>query len=260
MIFLLTDIYSLSKYYDIAFDFRNITVQADFLEEVFATFSGRPVESVIELACGPAWFVLEFTKRKKVSLGLDISSEMIEYAREKISFPVELINGDMIDFTLSKPVDMALLMMDSISHILNQEDFLKHLKSVAQNLTEGGIYFLECSHPSDVILEKSKTACKWISQRDGISVETIWGLDTDITDPITQITDTTVTLNINDNGMNKQFIYKIPQKSYLVPEIRALVELSGVFHIASCYGDFNINSPLDNSDKSWRMNLVLKKI
>ena len=249
-------------YYDIAFDFRDIPKQADFLEEVFEKFAGRKMNSIIELGCGPAYFVREFAKRGKRSIGLDISPQMTEYAEKLLrdeSLEAEVITGDMLDFSLSSPVDMAILMMDSLSHILTPDDFIRHLQSTASNLSEGGIYLLECAHPADNMAGDKRVKSSWKMERDGVSVETCWGYPEDVEDHITQTVMTTTTLNVRDNGRVMEIREVIPQRYYFYDEICAYVKLSGVLEMAGSFGEMNINQPFDNSKKSWRMNLVLRK-
>jgi len=256
------DVYNLARYYEIAFDFRDIPKQADFLEQIFEKFSGGKMKSVIELGCGPGYFVEEFAQRGKRAIGLDIAPKMVEYTGKKLArknLKAELLVGDMLDYSISAPVDMALLMMDSVSHILTPEDFIGHLKSVAGNLTDSGIYFIEFSHPGDDLKNDKRAKNSWKMERDGIIVETTWGLPGDFTDPITQVTDTTITMDISENGKTFGIRNNFPQRFYMAQEVLAYVKLSRAFEFMEWYGGFDINQPFDNSKKSWRMNVVLKK-
>ena len=249
-------------YYDIAFDFRDIPKQTDFLEKVYEKFNDSSLNSILELGCGPGYFVEEFAKRGKRSVGLDLSPEMVKYSQdrlEKAGVKGELITGDMMDFSLSTPVDMAFLMMDSISHILSPDDFIKHLKSVAKSLNDGGIYFVECAHPSDNFKGDCRVKNSWVMERDGVKVETTWGDPGDSEDHIQQLTMTTVTLKVNEKGREFEIKEVLPQRYYFTDEIKAYARLSGVFEIVDWYGSMDINQPFDNTKKSWRMNIVLKK-
>lgn len=257
------DYYKTPLYYDIAFDFRETAMQADFFEQVFAKYTGRKLTSIIELGFGPGYFILEFARRNITTMGLDLSPEMLEYTQEKLSsagLNARLIQGDMLNFKLEEPVDMALLLMDSASYILTSRDFVNHLQCVAENLKENGIYFMEFSHPGDDLKSQGRVQSRWTAERDGIIVETCWGMPEDAMDVIEQITQTTVRLKVNDHGREFELFDTAPQKFYSAQEVLALVQLSGVFRFAGWYGDFKMDQPLDNSNKSWRMNIVLQKI
>ncbi|MCE1246848.1 MAG: class I SAM-dependent methyltransferase [Firmicutes bacterium] len=256
-------IYNKPLYYEILFSYRDFSAEVDFLTAVFGKHAGRELKSVVELACGPGDHALEFAQRGIRAVGIDISGEMVEYAAQRADeagSSAVFIRGDMLDFSLDKPVDSALLMISSIGYILNGDDFVRHLKAVAKNLTEGGIYFIEAPHPSSIIGNEPRTQNNWVMNRDGVEVEMTWGFPEDYTDPITQITDTSVLVKVCDNGENFEFSDKAPQREYTYQEIKALVRLSGVFEIAEVYGGFDMAQPFDNSPKSWRMNLVLRKM
>lgn len=109
------------------------------------------------------------------------------------------------------------------------------------------------------LFDIKKTSNEWTSERDGIIVETGWGIPSDEADPLTQITLTTVTMKINTGDEEFEIKNIMPQKSYLAQELFALIKLSGLFEFAGWYGDFDIKRPLDKSRESWRMNIVLRK-
>ena len=55
-----TKLYSFAKYYDIAFDFKNIKSECDFLEKIKKKFlSDSHSKSFIEFAAGPALHTIE---------------------------------------------------------------------------------------------------------------------------------------------------------------------------------------------------------
>ena len=63
--------YTLPQIYDIAFDFRDVPGEVDFLLEAYSRHLGRRAKSAIELACGPGYHVREMARRGIVSDGLD---------------------------------------------------------------------------------------------------------------------------------------------------------------------------------------------
>jgi len=79
-------------------------------------------------------------------------------------------------------------------------------------------------------------------------------------DPITQITDVTVRLEYED-GVNKgAMAERAAQRCFTATEFAALVSASNVFEIIDWYGAMNLATAFDNSEKSWRMIPVLRKI
>ena len=50
-----------------------------------------------------------------------------------------------------------------------------------------------------------------------------------------------------------------PLRLLLPQELRALVALSGAFVPVGWYGDLDLAQPFDDTERSWRMIVVLKK-
>src|SRR5690554_2493455 len=168
------DFYNYARYYDIAFDFRDVRAEVDFLLGCYRQF-GAPggVAAALELACGPGRHSREFARRGLRSVGLDLNPTMIDYARARpYGNAVEWRVADMVAFEIESPVDLAYILMDSIVHILSLDDFERHLHSVAAALTPGGIYVIDQSHPREAFADlESYTATEWIVESRGVRVE-----------------------------------------------------------------------------------------
>ena len=181
-----TELYRQPELYDIAFDFRDIAAECDFLEAACRSVLGRSPESVLELAAGPARHLLEFARRGVRVTGLDLSPEMVHYSRSLAAaagVPIRYRCGDMVEFSLGKQFDLAVLLMDSASYLLDNRAVLAHLASVADHLTGGGVYILEMSHPRDTFGVGRSTHAEWERHRDGVRVRIRWGYEDDPFDP-----------------------------------------------------------------------------
>lgn len=78
-------IYSSAKYYDIAFDYRDVKQECDFFEKIVLKFSPElNSKTFIEFAAGPALHSIEMAKRGWTSTSVDLSSEMKTYGLEKL--------------------------------------------------------------------------------------------------------------------------------------------------------------------------------
>jgi hypothetical protein len=143
--------------------------------------------------------------------------------------------------------------------MLTDDDFVEHLQAVARNLTPSGIYIFEANHPRDRFGVGSSTKNEWESQRDGITVRMSWGLDDLHFDPITQIADSTVRIEVDRNGKTETHEFTNTDRTYTYHEFALLIEKSGAFEICEWLGALDPNQPLDNSKASWRMIPVLRK-
>lgn len=257
------DFYSFAKYYDIAFDFKDIPKECDFLKRLFFQHSNRPLNSFIEFGAGPALHCLEMAKDLQSVTAVDLSKEMVEYAKEKAKAKGVSVNfecADMIHFKSQNTYDMAALLMDSTAYLLTNDQVVKHLRSVARALNPGGLYVLEMCHPKAVFGVSEATVNSWEMNKEGIKVSITWGSPSDTFDPITQLTEVSVTLAYNDGENTGVMHDKSPQRCFTATEFAALVMASGVFEVVAYYGGMNLDLPFNNEERSWRMVPVLRKI
>jgi len=56
---------------------------ADYLEDIFRKFQVHPLEKIVDLACGTGNSTLPWAQRGFTVWGVDISPEMLQWAREK---------------------------------------------------------------------------------------------------------------------------------------------------------------------------------
>src|SRR5260221_4795916 len=104
----LNEIYRRAKYYDVAFA-RDIGGEVQFIRDLHQARTGRPLASLLEIACGPGYHARAFARLGIKTWGLDLRPEMIEYARDLAAadgVEVEWSASDMRSFTLPQPVDV----------------------------------------------------------------------------------------------------------------------------------------------------------
>jgi SAM-dependent methyltransferase len=103
-------VYDFPKYYEVAFSWRDLPHEVDVFEEAFRRFSKIPVQSVLEVACGPAPHLPELAKRGYTYTGLDLSQPMLDWAKAKAEaagVTATFVRGDLVRFALPGPVDFA---------------------------------------------------------------------------------------------------------------------------------------------------------
>jgi len=253
--------YEIPEAYDLAFSWRDYAKTVNFITDAAESAGSGQIKSMVELGCGPGQYCREFARRGVTATGLDLSDAMLGYARKLIDsegLSCELVKADFRQYTLKQPVDLAICMMSTFNYLLTNEEIVGHFKSVAANLSPNGIYLIELPHPKDVYAQHDPDRNKWQMEKDDLKVEVNWGA-TQSFDPITEIDNLTVILVVEKDG--RQTVHESPdrQRSLGFGVISALIELSGCFDITAIYGDIDTAIPFDNSKKSWRMVLVLKK-
>ncbi|WP_417744214.1 class I SAM-dependent methyltransferase [Rosistilla oblonga] len=137
-------LYDYPQYYDLAF--RDETDdEADFIEAAWAKFGDGPLKHLLEPGCGSGRLVVELARRGYDVTGFDLSEPALRYTRSRlrrIDRTAEVLNADMIDFSLPRKFDMAYCTMNTFRHLLTENDARSHLQMVADHLRPGGLYLL----------------------------------------------------------------------------------------------------------------------
>jgi SAM-dependent methyltransferase len=136
--------YNYPRYYDIAF--RSETrEEADFIEAACRKYCPFRARRLLEPACGTGRLMTELAARGYTTTGLDQSRPALEYLRRRLArrrLRGTVIEDDMADFRLARPVDAAYNTFDGFRHLLSEASARSHLECVAASLRRGGIYLL----------------------------------------------------------------------------------------------------------------------
>ncbi len=255
------EVYARAGYYDIAFS-RDISREVDFIFAEYARLNGRPLRSLLEIACGPGYHARAFAKQNVETFGLDLRPEMIDFARDKAKddgVDVHWIAADMRGFKLPHAVDAIITMYDSLDCLSDNDDIVDHFKTVAANLTPQGIYLFELTHPRDCSMHGYGNHV-YSGEKNGTKVEIKWAVNNPRHDAFTQVAEVETTLRVIEHG--KETLYRDrARERYLSPqELVALTKLAGGLRVVDCYGDFIPGLRMDNSPASRRMIFVLQKL
>lgn len=169
------------------------------------------------------------------------------------------MQGDMRNFEIAAPVDIAAILMASTGYLLSNDDMVKHLQSVARNLAPEGLYALEMTHPRDVFGVGALTNQEWTETSDGCTVSVAWGAPDDPFDPIRQIRNVTVRLTYTTPLESGEIIDQCAQRDFSHQEMRLLVDASGAFDWVTTLGAWDPKIPCSNESSAWRMIPILRK-
>jgi len=250
-------VYDEPLYYEIAFGFVDIPKQIDLFEEFFREYSKGPLRRVLDMGCGPSQQLREFAKRGYEAVGLDRSPQMLSYLKGKAGeegVSVETVQADMTDFILGEPVDLALLLMGTISLMGSKENLLSHLDSVARSIRSGGLYIIENLsinwHSPDYFGSQN-----WTMERDGVSVETTYSAE--LVDSLNQRHRETLRLEVDDHGVKHSFEESMETRAFFPQEFITLVEMNGKFEFL---GFFERSSTKPLTEAHPDNNLLLRRI
>ena len=136
--------YDLPGYWDLAFSDETLP-EADFLEAVATQFGTRPTKSILELGCGGGRQTLEMSKRGFSVTAIDLNPACVDWTQRRLkrnNLPGHVILGDMANFQLSTPVDLAHCLVNTFRHLTSEQSAKDHLRCVAAALKPEGIYVL----------------------------------------------------------------------------------------------------------------------
>lgn len=140
----------MESYTDFAYIYDKLIDQdyekwADYIEEIFKANDKKP-SLVLDLGCGTGNITNILAKRGYDMIGIDISPDMLNVARDKAADggqDVLYLCQDIREFELYGTVDAIICTLDVLNYITEPED-LKHVFSLVKNyLNPDGIFIFD---------------------------------------------------------------------------------------------------------------------
>lgn len=116
-----------------------------WLLDLIAKKHGNGGMIALEPACGSGRYLAGLLRRGWTVTGYDLSTEMVRFARARLSRwgkKVTLTWGDMTSFKPKGRFDLAFNLLSTFRHLLTDRDALAHLRVTAAALNPGGIFVL----------------------------------------------------------------------------------------------------------------------
>lgn len=144
---------------------------ADYVQWHFAR-AGRPVERVIDLACGTGSLTRELAARGYAVTGVDLSPDMLALAEEKcreMTPTPRFVCQDMSRLELPAPADACVCCLDSVNYVLRPERLERAFRRVYEALAPGGLFLFDADTPEklaamdgQVFLDETEAVfCVW---------------------------------------------------------------------------------------------------
>ena len=93
---------------------------------------------VLEIGCGTGHLANYFAKNGFEYIGMDLSEEMIQLAKNK-AHTSQFIKGDMRDFKINSPLQSVIITARTISYLSSNKDVKATFSSIFNNLQSEGI-------------------------------------------------------------------------------------------------------------------------
>ncbi|MGP8072296.1 MAG: class I SAM-dependent DNA methyltransferase [Thermoplasmata archaeon] len=144
---------NLSSYpnvYDAAFSWDRSQEAHTFLRVAASEF-GRPPKTAVELACGSGPLARLWAAQGVEVYGVDRSPLAIARAQELSGSRVRPKNwlvGDLRSFSLPKRVELAVVPLDSLGYLVEEEDLIDFFDAARRCLAPGGVLAIDLTfHP-----------------------------------------------------------------------------------------------------------------
>jgi SAM-dependent methyltransferase len=251
-------LYDFPDYYDIVFG-------ADWYEEVqfllacFKTYAVKKVRSVFEPACGTGRLLYRLAEKKYQVSGLDLNKSSVDYCNQrlqKLGFAPTVMHGDMSDFALSTPVDAAFNLINSIRHLLTEQQMVAHLVCIANAIQPQGLYIigLHLTPTEGVPLEEEM----WEATRNKIKVKT--RLLTTQRNLKKRIEHCSLTLEVKTPTQQFHLEDELLFRTYTWPQMQKTIAKSKHWEIAALHDfAFRIDEPIEVDATTEDIILILRR-
>lgn len=132
-----------------------------------------PGASVLDLSCGPGFYLQPLARRGYRCTGVDFSPAAIAYARQQATAeasPPVYVQEDIRSYRSAEKFDCILMTFGEFN-VFSRQDAAAILRQCAAMLHEQGLFLLE-AHTHDAIRAIGQTPATWQRQLSGLFSET----------------------------------------------------------------------------------------
>jgi SAM-dependent methyltransferase len=197
---------------------------------------------VLDLGCGTGVMTRLLRDKGYDMIGIDLSAEMLEIAREQDDTGILYLQQDMREFELYGTVSAIVCLCDSMNYLLEEQDLAQVFSLVHNYLDPGGIFIFDMNtlyKYQEVIGDA--TICE---NREHESF--IWE---NYFDEETCINEYALTLFIEqEQGLFARYEEFHYQRAYEIEKVKALIKQSGL-KLLAVYGEGTYETPDEDCER-----------
>ena len=200
---------------------------------------------IVELGCGTGSFTLEMAKKGYDIMGIDLSPEMLDIARNKAAnegFDLMFLEQDMSELDLYCTAGTIVSVCDSVNYLTDPEDVITTFKLVNNFLFPKGIFIFDFNtvHKYRDVIGNATIA----ENRDECSF--IWDNYYYEEDHINEYDLSIFVMQDEKNNIFKRFQETHYQRGYTIEEMISFVKEAGLEFITSIDADTHENVTPDS--------------
>lgn len=235
---------SLAQWYDQLTTDVDYADWADWLEHHFEK-SGRPVELVLDLACGTGSLSCELARRGYSVVGVDLSEEMLMEAMDKsLALPEEkrptFLCQSMDELELYGAVDACVCCLDSINYVTDSATLKEAFRRVHTFLMPRGRFIFDVNTPEKL---KAMDGQTFLDETD--DVYCVWRADYDAR---TRICSYGFDLFAREGELWRRDAELHEEKAWTLDELKRWLERAGFKNIR-LYGDRKQRPPKEGEQR-----------
>lgn len=232
-----------ARFYDGLMEDARYPERAEYFLKICRRFSHDPGRT-LDLACGTGSLTRELFRRGVDVFGADYSPEMLSIAAERGYESEEnifYICQNMRSLRLPGLLDSCVCTLDSINHLINENDVRRTFKGVARHLNDGGLFVFDVNTPykhlevlSDnaFILENDEVFCAWQNTQGKDLLTTI---DLDFFE--------------KDGSRYVRYSESFSERAYTDSALREMLGEAG-FEVLAVYGDLSFEPPGEREQRA----------
>ncbi|MCH5268066.1 MAG: class I SAM-dependent methyltransferase [Lachnospiraceae bacterium] len=207
---------------------------------------------VVDLGCGTGNMTRLLAEDGYDMIGVDMSAEMLEYARQKCQESVLLLQQDMRKLELYGTAAAMICVCDGMNYLLETEDLRQVFRRVQQFLDVGGVFVfdMKTAHFYETQLGDRTIT----DNREDVTLiwDNVYHTDTGINEYVLTI----YQLSDDGNDLFERVDEHHVQRAYPCETVQRLLDETG-FSVESVYEAFTENMPGKDSE---RIYFVAKKL
>ncbi|BDU50002.1 class I SAM-dependent DNA methyltransferase [Haliovirga abyssi] len=131
--------------YDEVMEIANYNEWYDFLKLMLKDINFNGTD-IMDLGCGTGEILIRLYKDGYKVLGVDISSDMLSVAQDKMvedGISIPLVNMDMRELRLPVEVDLVVSFFDTINYLTSENELETTLENIYKHLPKNGFFIFD---------------------------------------------------------------------------------------------------------------------
>lgn len=240
----------MSSYGQFAYSYDHLTYNIDYekrgryFHNLMLQY-GKESGILLDLACGTGSLSEYFARLNYDVIGIDASEEMLEAAMEKkmaSGSNVQYIRQDMRELNLFGTVDIVLCVLDSLNHLIDEQELQAVLERVSLFLNEDALFVFDVNS----VYKHEKVLGNHTFVYDTDDVYCVWQNRLKDRHIVEIALDLFEYQEEDDSYVRYQELFA--ERAYPETELDGYLEQAG-FEIAAKYADDTLNAPAETSQR-----------